>query len=111
MILSKHMEEKSRWNQMKKTEPCFVFRCRPKLLLSIMGKKMKRKFPISAIIFLQASFFYCGAQNTDLKFNLVEGPNGKRLGNITAITEDPYGYMWFSGQSAQCLYRYDGNRM
>ena len=72
---------------------------------------MKQKIHISAIIFLQSIFFYCEAQNNDLKFNLVEGPNGKLLGNITAITQDPHGYMWFSGQSAQCLYRYDGNRM
>jgi len=51
------------------------------------------------------------AQIQQIKFNLVEGPNGKRLGNITAITQDPHGYMWFSGQEAECLYRYDGNRM
>ena len=38
------------------------------------------------------------AQNNELKFNLVEGPNGKPLGKINAITQDPHGYMWFSGQ-------------
>jgi ligand-binding sensor domain-containing protein len=72
---------------------------------------LKGKIHISAIIFLQSLFFYCGAQNNELKFNLVEGANCTRLGNITAITQDTNGYMWFSGQNAECLYRYDGNRM
>ena len=57
-------------------------------------------------------FSFCGlAQNNEIKFNLVEGNNGEPLGNITGITQDSYGYMWFTGQQAQCLYRYDGNRM
>ena len=33
----------------------------------------------------------------DLKFNLVKGSDGKPLGKITAITQDPHGYMWFLG--------------
>ena len=72
---------------------------------------MKRKITISIFLIFQV-FFHAGiAQSNELKFNLVEGPNGKQLGNINAITQDPHGYMWFAGQSAQCLYRYDGNRM
>jgi ligand-binding sensor domain-containing protein len=51
------------------------------------------------------------AQNNDIRFNLVEANSGEPLGNITGITQDPHGYMWFSGQGAKCLYRYDGNRM
>src|SRR4026209_2569371 len=66
-------------------------------------------------VFIYTIFLFrvkdCSAQIQQLKFNLVEGPNGKRLGNITAITQDPHGYMWFSGQNAGCLYRYDGNRI
>lgn len=69
------------------------------------------KIYISQIIFLQLLFFYCAAQNNDLRFNLVEGANGKPLGKINAITQDPYGYMWFAGNGENCLYRYDGNRM
>ena len=72
---------------------------------------MKFKITISAIILLLVILQHGTAQNNELKFNLVEGPNGNRLGNITAITQDPHGYMWFSGQEAECLYRYDGNRM
>ena len=72
---------------------------------------MKFKITITAIILLLVILQHGTAQNNELKFNLVEGPNGKLLGNITAITQDPHGYMWFSGQSAGCLYRYDGNRM
>jgi ligand-binding sensor domain-containing protein len=41
----------------------------------------------------------------------VEGPNGKPLGKINAITQDKHGYMWFLGQDEKCLYRYDGNKM
>ena len=72
---------------------------------------MKFKITISAIIHLLVILQHGTAQNNELKFNLVEGPNGNRLGNITAITQDPHGYMWFSGQEAECLYRYDGSRM
>jgi len=72
---------------------------------------VKFKITISAIILLLVILQHGTAQNNELKFNLVEGPNGNRLGNITAITQDPHGYMWFSGQEAECLYRYDGNRM
>ena len=53
----------------------------------------------------------CLAQNKEIKFNLVEPPNIGPLGNITAITQDQYGYMWFSGQQKNCLYRYDGVKM
>src|SRR6478672_4591760 len=76
-----------------------------------MVKKMKGKIHISAIIFLQSFFFYCGAQNNDLKFNLVAGPNGKPLGKIRNIIQDPHGYMWFAGEGEKCIYRYDGNKM
>ncbi|MEO5582573.1 MAG: two-component regulator propeller domain-containing protein [Saprospiraceae bacterium] len=72
---------------------------------------MKRRIQISIIIVFLPLFHYSTAQNNELQFNLVEGSNGKLLGNIGAITQDPRGYMWFAGQSAQCLYRYDGNRM
>ncbi|MFI5187505.1 MAG: two-component regulator propeller domain-containing protein [Chitinophagales bacterium] len=72
---------------------------------------MKFKITITAIILLLVIFHNGAAQNNELKFNLVEGPNGKPLGYITAITQDPHGYMWFAGQSAECLYRYDGSRM
>jgi len=72
---------------------------------------MKFKITITAIILSLVILQNGTAQNNELKFNLVEGPNGKPLGNISAITQDPYGYMWFSGQAAHCLYRFDGNRI
>jgi signal transduction histidine kinase/ligand-binding sensor domain-containing protein len=71
---------------------------------------MKGIIQICFLIFLQISFHTGIAQNTGIRFNLVEGINGKPLGKITAITQDPHGYMWFAGQDAQCLYRYDGSR-
>jgi len=76
-----------------------------------MVKKMKFKITITAIILLLVILQHGIAQNNDLRFNLVEGPNGKPLGKINAITQDPHGYMWFCGQDEKCLYRYDGNRM
>ena len=72
---------------------------------------MKSKITITATILLLVIVNIGIAQNTDLKFNLVEGPNGKPLGKINAITQDPHGYMWFLAQEEKCLYRYDGNRM
>jgi len=45
---------------------------------------MKRKLIIAIIPFLQLLFFTGGAQTNELKFNLVEGPHGKRPG-IRAI--------------------------
>src|SRR5580765_764722 len=72
---------------------------------------MKEKFLIAAFILFHAFPYEILAQNTEIKFNLVEGNNGKPLGQINSITQDPNGYMWFSGQGANCLYRYDGTRM
>src|ERR1700682_3065272 len=71
---------------------------------------MKGKIRICFLIFLQIFFHRGIAQNNGIRFNIVEDINGKPLGKITSITQDPYGYMWFAGQDAQCLYRYDGNR-
>lgn len=51
------------------------------------------------------------AQDRELKFNLVVGNNAEPLGQINAITQDPMGYMWFSGTQKNCIYRYDGIRM
>ena len=51
------------------------------------------------------------AQNAELKFHLIEGPDGQPLGKIRNITQDPHGYMWFSGEGAKCIYRYDGIRI
>ena len=50
---------------------------------------MKRKNTIIVFLFFQLLFLIGAAQNNDLKFNLVEGPNGKPLGKINAITQDP----------------------
>jgi len=58
------------------------------------------------------------AQENDLTFFLVEGLNGKPLGKIRNITQDPRGYMWFAGEDKEsgqsgvgCLYKFDGNRI
>ena len=71
------------------------------------------------IMFLLLAFIRMGqAQENDLQFFLVEGPNGKPLGKIRNITQDPRGYMWFAGEDkgsessgVGCIYKFDGNRM
>ena len=64
------------------------------------------------IMFLLLIFIQMGmAQNADLKFYLIEGPDSKPIGKIRNITQDPHGYMWFSGEGEDCIYRYDGTRI
>ena len=74
---------------------------------------MKEKLLIAVLLLLHVFFQNGLAQNTGIKFNLVMGNNGEPFGNgnINSITQDSQGYMWFSGQEAGCLYRYDGSRI
>src|SRR4029078_11581490 len=51
------------------------------------------------------------AQNNAITFNLVEGNNSEPLRSINSITQEPTGYMWFSGNGKDYLYKYDGVRM
>lgn len=69
---------------------------------------MKAKLLAALPIFLQLIFLSSQAQDQQIKFNLVEGNNGKPLGQINAISQDQNGYMWFCGQRANLVYRYDG---
>ncbi len=73
-------------------------------------KSMKWRIRVFFIVLSQVFFYQCIAQSNGLKFNLVEGPNGKSLGAVRNMTQDPYGYMWFAAQGAKCIYRYDGIR-
>ncbi len=68
------------------------------------------------IIFLTLILLFCFteesfAQSQELKFNLISGTNGISLGKINAITQDKYGFMWFSDQSNRSIIRYDGSAM
>ncbi|MFN8256286.1 MAG: two-component regulator propeller domain-containing protein [Bacteroidales bacterium] len=72
---------------------------------------MKQTIRLSAIIFFQLILRLCIAQNNELQFIKIDGPNGKPIGKIRNITQDPYGYMWFSGEGENCIYRYDGIRI
>jgi signal transduction histidine kinase/ligand-binding sensor domain-containing protein len=74
---------------------------------------MKGKYFFIILILTLAFSFFGFSQNAEIKFNLVVGNNGEPLGNgnINSITQDKQGYMWFSGQGAGCLFRYDGNRI
>ena len=70
-----------------------------------------KKIRLVGIILLQVILYTGFAQNNQFKFNLVEGPNGKPLGKIQTIVQDPHGYMWFASQGEKCVYRYDGNQL
>jgi ligand-binding sensor domain-containing protein len=72
---------------------------------------MKFKIIIYAIILLPTIFQKGLAQNNDLRFTSINGVNGKPIGKIRNITQDVHGYMWFSGESEKCVYRYDGARI
>jgi signal transduction histidine kinase/ligand-binding sensor domain-containing protein len=51
------------------------------------------------------------AQTSEVKFNLVTGTNGITLGNLSSITQDKYGFMWFADQTNQAIVRFDGHHM
>ena len=55
---------------------------------------MSIKLTIAAIIFLLTIFHNGSAQNNEIKFSRIDGPNGKPIGKIRNITQDIYGYMW-----------------
>ena len=73
--------------------------------------KVRLKKGIASIILGLIAFCHGIAQDPSLKFHKVEAEGGRSLGKITAISQDPYGYMWFAGQSEKCIYRYDGVRV
>jgi len=72
---------------------------------------MKIRVIIAAILFLQFVCYNGAGQTNDIKFAQVDGVNGRPIGKIRNITQDPHGYMWFSGEGERCIYRYDGNRI
>jgi signal transduction histidine kinase/ligand-binding sensor domain-containing protein len=51
------------------------------------------------------------SQNSTILFSKLDSLNGTPIGKITGISQDPAGIMWFCGQHAQCLYRYDGTKL
>src|SRR5688500_15309265 len=69
------------------------------------------KITIAAGILLYIISYSGVAQNNEIKFTPINGVNGNPIGKIRNITQDPHGYMWFSGEDAKCIYRYDGNRI
>jgi len=69
------------------------------------------KVLISISLFICLSFTTSHAQTREVKFIPVSGTNGVSLGKINAITQDKYGFVWFSDQSNRCIIRYDGSHM
>ncbi|WP_336517138.1 two-component regulator propeller domain-containing protein [Pollutibacter soli] len=54
---------------------------------------------------------FVAAQQADFQFYPVTGPNGKPLGKIMTIAQDPQGYMWFADQGEIAIHRFDGSRI
>ncbi len=53
----------------------------------------------------------CLAQTRQLKFEKITGANGVPVGTINAITQDKFGFIWFSDETNQCIIRYDGSSL
>jgi signal transduction histidine kinase/ligand-binding sensor domain-containing protein len=51
------------------------------------------------------------AQHDAILFTNMDSLTGTTIGKINAITQDPNGIMWFAGNGADCLYRYDGSTL
>ena len=72
--------------------------------------------PVRLILFITALFEIMGVcpafsqDKYELNFREITGIYGKPLGKIRNITQDPYGYMWFSAEDEKCIYKYDGIR-
>ena len=60
------------------------------------------------IVFISNSVF---AQTSHPNFKLIQSKSGISLGKINAITQDHYGFLWFSDQTNRCILRYDGSQM
>src|SRR5688572_19259840 len=71
-------------------------------------QSMNCRFVLSGFLLSLLFFQLSIAQENDVLFTKIVGNNGETLFKITAITQDPKGYMWFSGQNSNSLYRYDG---
>ncbi len=73
---------------------------------------MRRLFmALSGLLYLLFLTKENSGQTQQISFNLISGTNGVSLGKINAITEDKYGFMWFSDQTNRCVVRYDGSFM
>ncbi len=66
---------------------------------------------LAMLVILSLMLSHVAAQDQTLRFVEVEGIAGKPLGKLRNITQDPSGQMWFSGEDARCLYRYDGSTL
>jgi signal transduction histidine kinase/ligand-binding sensor domain-containing protein len=72
---------------------------------------MKSKFHPFIFIALLITGGPLMAQHDAILFSNMDSLTGTTLGKINAITQDQDGIMWFAGNGAGCLYRYDGNTL
>jgi signal transduction histidine kinase/ligand-binding sensor domain-containing protein/DNA-binding response OmpR family regulator len=71
---------------------------------------MKRAITLFQLIIL-IFFGNSLAQTRHLKFDRITGTKEVSLGTINAITQDKFGFIWFSDETNHCITRYDGNSM
>jgi ligand-binding sensor domain-containing protein len=64
---------------------------------------------VTAIVSLL--FQWSEAQENSLRFERLAGTKGTSLGKVAGITQDKFGFMWFTDQSNRCVVRYDGYRL
>ena len=64
---------------------------------------------LAVLLFLMG--FGLHAQTNRVTFDIISGANGITLGKVNSVTQDKYGFMWFSDQTNQCIVRYDGTTM
>lgn len=63
------------------------------------------------ILLILISAFEIKAQTQEVKFTVVNGAGDISLGQINDITQDKYGFFWFSDPVNRCIIRYDGSTM
>lgn len=56
-------------------------------------------------------FFPLVLEGQEQRFARIDAEQGKPIGKINAIDQDPHGFMWFLGTGERCLYKYDGWRI
>lgn len=69
---------------------------------------MRKTAWIISLLFVFSATRLSWSQGKDLKFTVINGPDGKPIGKIRNITQDPHRYMWFSAEGPDCIYQYDG---
>jgi ligand-binding sensor domain-containing protein len=72
---------------------------------------MKTLLRVNITVLLVLCLTQARSQEGLVNFDRVVGTKEVSVGKIAGITQDKFGYMWFTDQSNRCVIRYDGYRM